>query len=186
MALSAHDDKVSLSPFSFCHQPGADLAAAALDPMKDGVDSMVLEMGDRIDTEDLPCLGWALAGHNHDRDLLRLVQIRHAFAQGSRRLPAAVPGDEDAIEGDLGPLRLGDQIEMPARSEQNALDQPLGIPCAVGTQGNKAVGGARLAGGNPGDIVSQHIEAPNLYGAPKLLQPPRQQRLSLIAGLARM
>src|ERR1700722_18403018 len=76
-------------------------------------------------------LGWALAGHNHDRDLLRLVQIRHAFAQGSRRLPAAVPGDEDAIEGDLGPLRLGDQIEMPARSEQNALDQPLGIHCAV-------------------------------------------------------
>src|SRR6202034_3488776 len=169
MAVSAHDDKVSLSPFSFCHQPGADLAAAALDPINDGVDSMVLEMVDRIDTEDRLFLGWALAGHNHDRDLLRLVQIRHAFAQGSRRLPAAVPGDEDAIEGDLRPLRLGDQIEMPARSKQNALDQPLGIHRAVGTQSHKAVGGARLAGGNPGDIVSQHIEASNPYGALKPL-----------------
>src|ERR1700723_3148395 len=160
MALSAHDDKVSLSPFSFCHQPGAALAAAALDPMKDGVDSMMLEMVDRIDTEERLFLGWALAGHDHDHDLLRLVQIRHAFAQGSRRLPAAVPGDEDAIEGDPG-----------------ALDQPLRIHSAVGTQGHKAVGGARLAGGNPGDIVSQHIEAPNLYGALKLLEPPCQQAL---------
>src|ERR1700721_2367278 len=138
MAVSTHDDKVSLSPFSFCHQPGADLAAAALDPMKDGVDSMMLEMVDRIDTEDRLFLGWALTGHDHDRDLLRLVQIRHAFAQGSRRLPAAVPGDKDAIEGDLGPLRLGDQIKMPARSKQNAVDQPLGIHCAFGTKRHKA------------------------------------------------
>src|ERR1700723_860708 len=134
MALSAHDDKVSLSPFSFCHQPGAGLAAAALDPMKDGVDSMMLELVDRIDTEDRLFPGWALAGQDPDRDLLRLVQIRYAFAQGSRRLPATVPGDEDAIEGDLGPLCLGDQIEMPARSEQDALDQPLGIHRTVGTQ----------------------------------------------------
>src|SRR6202790_466398 len=117
MAVSAHDDEVSPSPFSFCHQPGADLAAAALDPMKDGVDSMMLEMVDRIDAEDRLILGRALAGHDDDRDLLRLVQIRHAFAQGSRRLPAAVPGDEDAIEGDLGPLCLGGQKKMPARSE---------------------------------------------------------------------
>src|SRR3984957_12891124 len=108
MAVSAHDDKVSLSPFSFCHQPGADLAAAALDPIKDGVDSMMLEMGERIDTEDRLFLGWPLAGHDHDHYLLRLVQIRHAFAQGSRLLPAAVAGYEDAIEGDLGPLCLGD------------------------------------------------------------------------------
>src|ERR1700681_643089 len=177
MAVSTHDDKVSLSPFSFRHQPGADLAAAAHDPMKDGVDSMMLEMGDRIDTEDRFFLGWVLAGHDHDRDLLRLAQIRDAIAHGSRGLPAAVPGDEDAVEGDLRPLNLGDQIEMPARSEQNALDQPLGIHRAVGTQSHKAVGGARLAGGNPADLVSQHIQAPNLYGALKLLQPPRQQRL---------
>src|ERR1700676_5294431 len=101
MAVSAHDDEVSPSPFSFCHQPGADLAAAALDPMKDGVDSMMFEVVDRIDAEVRLFLGWALAGRNHDRDLLRLVQIRHAFAQGLRRLPAAVPGDEDAIAGDL-------------------------------------------------------------------------------------
>src|SRR6202049_2155592 len=95
MAVSAHDDKVSLSPFSFCHQQGADLAAAALDPMKDRVDSMMLEMVDRIDTEDRLFLGWALAGHDHDRDLLRLVQIRHAFGQGSSRLPAVVLGHKD-------------------------------------------------------------------------------------------
>src|SRR6201992_2361569 len=138
MAVSTHDDKVSLSPFSFCHQPGADLAAAALDPMKDSVDSMMLEMVDRTATEHRLFLGWALTGHDHDHDLLRLAQIRHAFAQGSRRLPAAVPGDEDAIEAYLGPLCLGDQIEMPARSEQDALDQPLGIHRAVGTQSHKA------------------------------------------------
>src|ERR1700721_459185 len=86
MAVSAHDDKVSLSPFSFCHQPGPGLAAAALDPMKDGVDSMMLEVVDRIDTENRLFLGWALAGRNHDRDLLRLVQIRHAFPHGCSRL----------------------------------------------------------------------------------------------------
>src|ERR1700730_11076552 len=133
MAVSTHDDKVSLSPFSFRHQPGADLAAAARDPMKGGVDSMMLEMVDRIDTEDRLFLSWALAGHDHDRDLPCLAQIRHAFTQGSRRLPAAGPGDDGAIEGDLGPLCLGDQIDMPARSEQNTLDQPLGIHRAVGT-----------------------------------------------------
>src|ERR1700682_4462264 len=99
MAVSTHDDKVSLSSFSFCHQPGADVAAAALDPMKDGVDSMMLEMVDRIDTEDRLFLGWALAGHNHDHDLLRLVQIRHAFAHGSRRLPAARPRGGGGVEG---------------------------------------------------------------------------------------
>src|ERR1700688_2083554 len=143
MAVSAHDDKVSLSPFSFCHQQGADLAAAALDPMKDRVDSMMLEMVDRIDTEGCLFLGWALAGHDHDRDLLRLVQIRHAFAQASRSLPPAVPGDEDAIEGDPGALGLGHQIEMPARSEQNALDQSLTTHIAVGTQGHKAGARAR-------------------------------------------
>src|SRR3984893_17025948 len=107
MTVSAHDDKVSLSPFSFCHQPGAGLAAAALDPMKDGVDSMMLEMVDRIDTEDRLFLGWALAGHDHDRDLLRLVQIRHAFAQGSRRLPAALPRAEDATQGVINALCPG-------------------------------------------------------------------------------
>jgi len=86
----------------------------------------------------------------------------------------------------FGPLSLGDQTEMPARSEQTALDQPLGIHRAVGTQSRKTVGGARLAGGNPGDIVSQHIETANLDAALKVLQPPRQQHLGQIAGLARM
>jgi hypothetical protein len=41
-------------------------------------------MVDRIDTEDRLFLGWAIAGHDHDHDLLRPVQVRHAFAQGSR------------------------------------------------------------------------------------------------------
>jgi rhodanese-related sulfurtransferase len=77
-------------------------------------------------------------------------------------------------KGDLGPLNLGDQIEMPARSEQNALDQPLGVHRAVGRQSRKTVGGARFAGGNPGDIVSQNIETADFDGALKLLQPPRQ------------
>ena len=127
MAVSTHDDKVRLLSFSFCHQPGADLAAAAHDPMKDSVNSMMLEMVDGIDTEDRLFLGWTFAGHHHDRDLLRLVQIRHAFAQGSRRLPPAVPGDEDTIEGDLGPLGLGGQIEVAARPEQTPSISPLGI-----------------------------------------------------------
>jgi len=40
MTVSAHDDKVSLSPFSLCDQPGSDFAMAALDAMKDGVDTI--------------------------------------------------------------------------------------------------------------------------------------------------
>src|SRR3981081_2393412 len=83
------------------------------------------------------------------------------LGQGSRRLPAPVPGDKHAINW---ALRLGDQKDVPARSEQNTLDQLLGIHRAVGTQRHKTIGGARLAGGNISDVVSQHIEPPDLDG----------------------
>src|SRR6266404_3358658 len=112
MTVSAHDDKVSLSPFSLGDQPRSDVVMAALDAMKDGVDPVMPEMIDGIDTDDRLLFGRALAGHDHDCNLVRPVQKRHGFGQGSGRFPAAVPGDKDTVEGDLWSLRLGNQIEV--------------------------------------------------------------------------
>jgi hypothetical protein len=119
MPVSAHDDEVSLSSLRFSHQPSSDVAAAALDAMKDGVDPVMPEMIDGIDTDDRLFLGGTLIGHDDDRNLICSIQKRHGLGQGSGRFPAAVPGDEDTIKGNLRPLRLGDQEQVPARSEQN-------------------------------------------------------------------
>ena len=73
MTVSAHDDKVSLSPLSLSDQPGSDFAGTALDAMKDGVDPVMPEMIDGIDTHDRLLFGRALAGHDHDRNLIRPV-----------------------------------------------------------------------------------------------------------------
>ena len=73
MTVSAHDDKISPSPFSLGEQLGSDLVIAALDAMKDGVDPVMPEMIDGIDTHDGLLFGRALAGHDHDRNLIRPV-----------------------------------------------------------------------------------------------------------------
>ena len=70
MTVSAHDDKVGLSSFCFCDQLGSDLTVLALDAMKDGVDPMMLEMIDGIDTHERFLLGYPLARDEHDRDLI--------------------------------------------------------------------------------------------------------------------
>jgi hypothetical protein len=44
----------SASSLRFSHQPGSDVAAAALDAMKDGVDPVMPEMIDGIDTDEPP------------------------------------------------------------------------------------------------------------------------------------
>src|ERR1700737_2620596 len=62
---------------------------------------------------------------------------------------------------------------------------PFQIHRAIGTQRHKGIGGARLAGSNIGDVVSQHIEPPDLDWPLKLCESPGQQRLSLVASLAR-
>jgi Serine dehydrogenase proteinase len=46
-----------------------------------------------------------------------------AFAQGPGRFPAAVPGYQDMTEVNVWPLGLGDQEQVPARSEQSPFDQ---------------------------------------------------------------
>src|SRR6195256_6628743 len=52
MTVSAHDDKVSLSPFSLCHQRGCDFVMAALDAMKNSVDPVMPLMIYGVDTYD--------------------------------------------------------------------------------------------------------------------------------------
>ncbi|HLQ89219.1 MAG TPA: hypothetical protein VK148_04175 [Xanthobacteraceae bacterium] len=74
---------------------------------------------------------------------------------------------------------------MPARSEQNAFDQPLGIHRAIGTQCHEGIGGACLAGRNFGEVAGQYIEPPNLGRPLKQFEPLGQQRLGLVAGFAR-
>jgi hypothetical protein len=74
---------------------------------------------------------------------------------------------------------------VPARSQQDSFDQLIGIHRTIGTQRHKSVGGARLAGGNLGDVVGQHIEPPDLDWPLKLPEAPCQQLLDFVAGLAR-
>lgn len=104
MAVSTHDNKVSLSPFSFCHQPGADLAVAALDPMKDGVDSMMLETVDLIDTEGRLFLGWALAGHDlkqaDDQTIISLI-IRTVLHQQIEKVDSLLPVSMTSLVGPI-------------------------------------------------------------------------------------
>src|SRR3979490_1893199 len=71
VTVSAHNDKVGLSSLSLCDQLGSDFTFAALDAMKPGVDSVMLEMIDSIDTGDPPLFGRALASHDDDRNLIR-------------------------------------------------------------------------------------------------------------------
>src|SRR5882757_9350852 len=98
MAVSAHHDKVSLSPFGFGDQLVSDIGAAPFHAMKGRVDPMMTEMIDRIDAHDCLLLRWMLAGHDHDRHLLGLVQKWHGLSQRPSGFAGAVPGDEDTIE----------------------------------------------------------------------------------------
>src|SRR5258705_7350233 len=73
MTVSAHDDKVSLSPFSLGDQPRSDVVMAALDAMKDGGDPLMPEMIYGLDTDDRLFFCRTLAGHDHDCDLIRAI-----------------------------------------------------------------------------------------------------------------
>src|SRR5258705_3487651 len=92
-------------------------------------------------------LGRSFVGRDHDPNLFRLVQKRHRFGERPGRSPAAVPGDKDTVKGVLRSLRLGNEKNVPARSEQHAFDEPFGIRRAVRTERHKRVGRARLTGG---------------------------------------
>src|SRR3954447_7441507 len=186
MAVSAHDNKVSLPPFRFIDQLGPDVAATARHTMQRSVDPMMTEMIDRIETHKRLFFLWALAGHNDYPNLLGPVQEWHAFCQGACGFAATVPGDENPTERDFWTLRLGDQEEMVARSEENALDQPFGVHRAIGAYRHERIRGTGLAGGNFGDIISQHIEPPDFDWHVEQLQLLHERRLDLVAGGSRV
>jgi hypothetical protein len=71
MTISTHNDEVGLAPFGLRHQLGCDFFAAALDAMQRGVDRVMPEMIDGVDAEDGLFFGRVLAGHDHDRNLIR-------------------------------------------------------------------------------------------------------------------
>jgi hypothetical protein len=154
--------------------------------MQGSVDPMMTEMIDRIETHDGLFLGRVLAGYDDHRDLVGLVKKRHAFSHGAGGFAAAVPGDKNPIESDFWTLRLGDQEEMVARSEKNAFDEPIGIHRTIGTYRHERVGGTSLAGGNPGDIVSQRVESPDFDWPIEQLQLLHERSLDLVAGGPRM
>jgi hypothetical protein len=71
MTISTHNDEVGLAPLGLRHQLGCDFFAAALDAMQRGVDRVMPEMIDGVDAEDGLFFGRVLAGHDHDRNLIR-------------------------------------------------------------------------------------------------------------------
>src|SRR3981189_908678 len=117
MAVSAHDDQIGLSSIGLCHQFGHDLAGAALDAMKAGVNAMMPEMIDGVDAHHRLFFGRSFAGRDHDPNLFRLWQKRKSFGERPGRFPAAVPGNKDTVERDLRSLRLGNEKNSPARSK---------------------------------------------------------------------
>ena len=99
MTISTHNDEVGLAPFGLRHQLGCDFFAAALDAMQRGVDRVMPEMIDGVDAEDGLFFGRVLAGHDHDRNLIR-------EALGALLLSGALAGDR-APAGGGRPHRLG-------------------------------------------------------------------------------
>src|SRR5260370_17878543 len=77
MAVSAHDDQIGLSSIGLCHQFGSDLAGAALDAMKAGVNAMMPEMIDGVDAHHRLFLGRSFAGRDPPRNLLSLLPNPH-------------------------------------------------------------------------------------------------------------
>ena len=75
---------------------------------------------------------------------------------------------------------------MPAGSEEHALDQTLGIHCAVRSQRDEGIRGARLAGGDIGDVIGQHVKVPNLHGPIKELEALDEFFLHDVASLVRL
>ena len=132
-------------PLGLCDQLGSDVTVAAFGAMQGGVDPMMLEMIDRFGAQHGVMFGRALVADDDHGHLLGLVQIRHGFGQRACGFPAAVPGDEDAIEIGAVAFLFWNQKDMPAGSEQNALDQPIGVQRAVRAYCDECVGGARLA-----------------------------------------
>src|SRR5207302_11135670 len=94
--------------------------------------------------------------------------------------------DENPTERDFSTLRLGHQEEMVARSEKNALDQTVGVHRAIGAYRHERIRGTGLAGGNLGDIISQHIEPPDFEWHVEQLQLLHYRRLDLVAGGSRV
>ena len=127
VTITSHDDEIGMLSLRLRDQLGSDVTIAALGPMQGGVDPMMLEMIDRLGTLHSLMLGRGLVGDYDDDHLLRLVQIRHGLGQRASGFPAAVPGNEDAIEIGTVAFLFWNQKEMPPESEENALDQPIRV-----------------------------------------------------------
>jgi hypothetical protein len=127
--------------------------------MQGGVDSMMLEMVDGFRAQHRLLLGQSLIADYEDGYLFRGVEIWHRFGQCARRFPTAVPGDDDMVKGQFSPFRFRDEKEMPSGSEQNALDQPVGILGAIWADGYECIGRTRLPPCDVRDVIGEDVES---------------------------
>src|SRR6476660_6784940 len=102
---------------------GADIVVAHPGAMQRGIDPVMLEVLDRVDSKRCVELYRPLIIDDQDRHLLRLLQIWERLRQRAGCFPAAVPCENDALEYHLFRLAAWHQKEMSARTEKNGLDR---------------------------------------------------------------
>src|ERR1700704_535110 len=127
MTVSTHDNKVGFQAPGLGDQSGADIVVAHPGAMHGGIDPVMLEVLDRVDSKRCVELYRPLIIDDQDRPLLRLLQIWERLRQRAGCFPAAVPCKNDALEYHLFRLAAWHQKEMSARTEKNGLDQVLGL-----------------------------------------------------------
>src|SRR3954462_9065030 len=75
MAISAHNNKVGFQASGLGDQSGADIVVAHPGAMQGGIDPVMLEVLDRVDSKRCVELYRRLIIDDQDRHLLRLLQI---------------------------------------------------------------------------------------------------------------
>jgi hypothetical protein len=83
VAIPAHDDEVSLSPYRFRDQLGSNTLVSTFRVVQDCADPMVLEVIDRLGAEHSLVLRGAFVGDHDDGYRLRLVRERHPLSEGT-------------------------------------------------------------------------------------------------------
>jgi hypothetical protein len=160
MAISTHDKKVGFQASGLSDQSGADIVVAHPGAMQGGIDPVMLEVLDRVDSKRCVELYRRLIIDDQDRHLLRLLQIWERLRQRAGCFPAAVPCENDALEYHFFRLAAWHQKEMSARTEKNRLYQVLGlVRRAIRPRCDERVGCARLACGYIRSSIAQDVES---------------------------
>jgi hypothetical protein len=102
---------------------------------------MMLEMLFHVGAQEGRRVDARLVINDTNRHRFGCLQVRQGLSQRTRRLPAAVPSDENILETRFAPLAWWNQEKVPSRAEENVLNDVLGLlRYAVRTEGDERIG----------------------------------------------